>query len=179
LDYLELKENLIDVIKECHTKIGYSENAMSFYYPVKALNRFLDSNLSLNEMGNALEGFAEDVKEDLGQLKFKLEGDRYRITVPKKGSVYVNEHIPDSPFLKEFVAETIRPGCDIESILVIFNKYSEKVICKNLCNEEFEYLIYFEDGQPDHYRYCLEFEFGRAIYHRFTPKEYEALGLEG
>lgn len=41
--------------------------------------------------------------------------------------------------------------------------------------KEFDYLIYFADGKPDAYRYCIHFEDEHAIYHRFTAKEYEKM----
>jgi hypothetical protein len=38
---------------------------------------------------------------------------------------------------------------------------------------EFDYLVYFEDGVPDDYRYCITDEGCHLIYHRFTPEDYE------
>ena len=177
IDFSELYENLKDIIKECQTKIGYTDNELNFYYPVKSLNRFLDSDLTADELKEVLPEFSKYAEDTLGTLKFRLEGERFRFIIPREGSAYVHENVPDSPFLKEFIKETIRPGCDIDSVTAIFRKYSDKVICKKIENNEFEYLVYFEDGQPDSYRYCLEFEFGRAVYHRFTVKEYDSFGF--
>ena len=174
IDFSELYENLKDIIKECQTKIGYTDNELNFYYPVKSLNRFLDSDLTADELKEVLSEFSKYAEDTLGTLKFRLEGERFRFIVPREGCAYVHENVPDSPFLKEFIEETVRPGCDIDSVMEIFKKYSDKVICKKIENDEFEYLVYFEDGQPDSYRYCLEFEFGRAVYHRFTVKEYDS-----
>ena len=43
--------------------------------------------------------------------------------------------------------------------------------------DEFDYLIYFADGKPDAYRYCIHDEMGQLIYHRFTQKEFETFGF--
>lgn len=179
IDFSELYNNLTDVIKECQIKIGYTDNELNFYYPVKALQRFMEAELDIEQLNEALTDFAAYAADTLGEIRFRLEGERYRFTVPKKGAAYVRDNIPDSPFLKEFIEETVRTGCTIDSVLEIFKKYSDCVICEKTAGEdaEFEYLIYFRDGKPESYRYCLEFEFGRAVYHRFTVKEYEALQL--
>ena len=177
IDFSELYENLKDIIKECQTKIGYTDNELNFYYPIKSLNRFLDSDMTADELKEVLPAFSKYAEDTLGTLRFRLEGERFRFIVPREGGAYVHENVPDSAFLKEFIEETVRPGCDIDSVLEIFRKYSDKVVCKKIENDEFEYLVYFEDGHPDSYRYCLEFEFGRAVYHRFTVKEYESFGF--
>ena len=39
-------------------------------------------------------------------------------------------------------------------------------------SEDFDYVVYFQDGMPDDYRYCIKFEGCCVIYHRFTPKDY-------
>ena len=41
----------------------------------------------------------------------------------------------------------------------------------------FDYLVYFEDGIPDDYRYCLSLEGEHMIYHKFTPEDYEDFGF--
>ena len=42
----------------------------------------------------------------------------------------------------------------------------------------FDYLVYFEDGTPDSYRYCIKLDDdGDAVYHRFTPEDYAAFGF--
>ena len=58
-----------------------------------------------------------------------------------------------------------------DDILAVFHQFSDKVHCEKLeGNEEFDYLVYFEDGTPDSYRYCIKLDDdGDAVYHRFTP----------
>ena len=178
INFEELRDNLIDVVKECQMKIGYTDSAMSLYYPAAAVCRFLNKDIPEEELTGRLEGLNALAESQLGKIRFKKEGEKIRFTIPKEGTAYVHENVPDSPFLKDYIESTLQPGCTLDKILEVFNRYSDKVVCRPMDNEEFDYLVYFEDGKPDSYRYCLEFEFGRAVYHRFTPKEYEALGLE-
>ncbi|MBD5159206.1 MAG: DUF3877 family protein [Ruminococcus sp.] len=49
-------------------------------------------------------------------------------------------------------------------------------------NDEFNYLVYFVDGIPDEYLYCLTVEEEidghlHITYHRFTREDYEELGF--
>ena len=44
-------------------------------------------------------------------------------------------------------------------------------------NEEFDWLVYFEDGKPDAFFYCLKDDMGHVTYHRFTREDYEAFGF--
>ncbi len=48
----------------------------------------------------------------------------------------------------------------------------EKDICY-VIKEEFNYLIYFEDGTPDDSYYCFTEEGGHLIYHRFSKNAYK------
>jgi hypothetical protein len=41
-----------------------------------------------------------------------------------------------------------------------------------MTGEDFDYLVYFEDGRPDAFRYCLTQEGHHIIYHRFTADDY-------
>lgn len=50
-------------------------------------------------------------------------------------------------------------------------------IWKKTTGTGFDYLVYFEDGIPDDYRYCLSLEGEHMIYHKFTPEDYEDFGF--
>ena len=41
--------------------------------------------------------------------------------------------------------------------------------------EDFDELLYFEDGVPDEDYYCFKTEGEHLIYHRFTKEDYQAL----
>ena len=65
-------------------------------------------------------------------------------------------------------------GCTMEELLAQFHKHSDHVRVEELHNGEFDWLIEFEDGEPDEYRYCIADEGGHLTYHRFTREDYEA-----
>jgi len=179
INYQALKQNLTDVIKESQIKIGYTPNAVSLHYPVESLNGFLGTDCTIDEMKTVLKGFCEAVRPELGEIRVSIAEGKFSLTVPVQGVAYIHEHVEGSAFLIDFVAllKTAQ-NITIEDILKIFRKYSENVICKEIQDDEFSYLVYFGDGKPDDYRYCIDIDFGHAIYHRFTPSDYEALGFE-
>lgn len=174
LNFEALKKNLIDVTKEFLIKLGYAETAIGLYYPLDSLNRLIDAELSIEEMMQALQIFADFVKEPLGQISCSHEGDRFCFLIPAEGVAYVYHQTGDNDFLKAFVEQTRSCDCTIEKLLAVFSHYSDKVKCEKMKSDEFDYLVYFADGKPDDFRYCIKFECGHAIYHRFTPKDYDA-----
>ena len=40
-----------------------------------------------------------------------------------------------------------------------------------------QYLIYFEDGEPDEFYYCLDDDDFGVTYHRFTKEDYIDFGF--
>lgn len=173
-NYQALTKNLIDIIKEIQIKLGYEETSIGLYYPLDSLNRLLDTGLSSGQMQDALSNFSESVKETLGHVVCTHEGSRFCFMVPAEGVSFVYHKTADQPFLKEFIAQTARPGCTIDDFIAIFRRYSDHVVCEKMSHGEFDYLLYFENGIPDEYRYCIKFEGTHAIYHRFTKPDYEA-----
>lgn len=177
LDFKSLEKNLTDVIAESHVKLGYTKSAMGFYYPLESLNSLLGSALSPAEMEEALGSFGKFVKDRLGKVACSHKHTRFCILIPAEGMEYVHETVKDTGFLRDFIEKIQDADCDIKSIMEVFSRYSEHVKCKELHNGEFDYLLYFNDGIPDDYRYCIKFEGGHITYHRFTQKDYEALGF--
>ena len=72
----------------------------------------------------------------------------------------------------------------VEEIVDQFRKYSSKVCVKKMEQGDFDYVIYFEDGQPDEFLYCLKdggkFKWdkekypGLAEYIKYGPMAYTA-----
>ena len=56
-------------------------------------------------------------------------------------------------------------------------RFIEHVHVEKTTGTGFDYLVYFEDGIPDDYRYCLSLEGEHMIYHKFTPEDYEDFGF--
>ena len=66
----------------------------------------------------------------------------------------------------------------MDELLAIFRRHGEHVHVEALHNGEFDWLVYFEDGKPDAYCYCIADEGCHLTYHRFTKEDYEAFGFE-
>ena len=86
-------------------------------------------------------------------------------------------HFAHIGFLAAFIAAIGRHGCTMDELLAVFNRYGDRVHVEELHNGEFDWLISFEDGQPDAYRYCIADEGCHLTYHRFTKEDYEAFGF--
>lgn len=170
---------MIEVIKESQIKIGYSENPVGLYYPLMSLNRILGAELDEKGMHTLLNDFSGYSESTLGRIAVSAEGDRFCLRIPPEGVRYVHENVADSGFLTEFIGLIGSHSHDmtIEKILEVFGRYSDCVKCIPVRDDEFDYLVYFEDGNPDDYRYCIQLELGHAVYHRFTPEDLEDLGF--
>lgn len=90
----------------------------------------------------------------------------------------MHEHTDPSGFLADFIAAIGRHGCTMDELLAIFHRHGEHVHVEALHNGEFDWLVYFEDGKPDAYCYCIADEGCHLTYHRFTKEDYEAFGFE-
>ena len=178
-NFEELENNLIDVIKESQIKIGYTENPVELYYPCQALNNLLESNLDDKQMTDVLKEFSEFTRSKLGQVSSHYNENVFCLKIPAEGVKYIHENVSDSPFLVEFI-NFVRSthNATIEDVKAIFQKYSDFVVCEEFTSsDEFDYLLYFENEIPDNYRYCISFDLGHVIYHRFTPADYSQLGF--
>lgn len=175
LNFQALQRNLVDVIQEFQIKLGYAKETMGLYYPLESLNRLLDSDLDAAGMSFALQEFSIFAKKTLGDISVSRNDTRFCIRIPEDGVEYVHDKAEDTRFLKSFIEKISCCGLDINDILEVFHQYSNHVGCEKIDSEEFDYLVYFTDGIPDNFRYCIKFEGACAIYHRFTPKDYEAL----
>ena len=124
-----------------------------------------------------LDAFRAAERDTLGDIRISCDGERYCFRLPEEASEYVHEHTASSGFLYDFIDVIGRHGASIAEVEAVFHKYSDCVHIEQLVSEDFDYLMYFEDGVPDDYRYCLTDEGHHIIYHRFTPEDYEALGI--
>jgi len=171
-NYNALEQHIIDVIKEEQIKLGYRSETIRLYYPMESINSLLGKDYSLEELEDILAQFGESVSSRLGNVEHSNIDKRFCFTIPPEGVTYVHKEVEDRHFLKEFIETISNHNITMDEILGIFHKYSDKVICEKIENGEFDYLVYFQDGDPDSYRYCLKFEAGHVIYHRFTKEDY-------
>lgn len=177
LNFKALEKNLADMVEESQIKLGYARMPIGLYYPQDSICRLLGAPLDQAGLEQALEEFCSFAAERLGTISVSHEGSRFCFRIPEEGVEYVHEKRRDNGFLKEFIGAIGRHGCTFEEILAIFTRYSPHVRCEKMDAGEFDYLLYFEDGVPDDFRYCVKFEGHEAIYHRFTPGDYEALAF--
>lgn len=52
------------------------------------------------------------------------------------------------------------------------DRHADGVICENIDNGEFDYLLRFPESVGDPYYYCFKNEGCHIIYHRFLPEDY-------
>jgi len=172
MNFDRLKKNIFDFIKEQQVKLGYRKESIRLYYPLQSLNRLLATDLNENEMKQALKAFAESVKDELGTIKISSDNNRFCIFLPEEASEFIYTHTEQQGFIYDFIAAVSKHNVTIEEIIEQFRKYSDFVHVEKVNHEDFDYLVYFENGQPDDYRYCLKDEGDHIKYHRFTIEDY-------
>lgn len=177
MEYSRLEQNMIDVIQEEQVKLGYRREKIRLYYPLASLNRFLQQECDVTEMDQALEQFCGIVRPRLGELEISHEKERFCIMIPEEGVQYVHDHLTDTEFIVDFIQTIKRHDCSMEEVFAVFRKYSDHVHMEQVDHGEFDYLVYFENGMPDTYRYCLTDEGCHIIYHRYTPEDYQDFGF--
>ena len=173
MDYDKLKQNIIDVITEEQIKLGYRSESIRLYYPLSSLNRLLSENMDVRQMNQTLQQFAEEAGNLFGKIETGNKGERFCLIIPPEGADYVHGHMDRAGFIHEFIRTIEKHGCTIEELLQIFYQYSDRVHVEKTTHGGFDYLVYFEDGEPDAFRYCITDEGAHLIYHRFSPEDYE------
>lgn len=179
MDIQRLEKNLCDNILEAQIKLGYDGRPMSLNYTTSSLCHL--TGITADDTETMLSKFSEKVSPRLGEITFRPIKDGYCLTVPSEGTEYVNRNSDGSEFIRKFI-ELIRSHPTVEEVLRLFRSFSDNVTVSEVNNEEFRYLVYFTDGIPDDYRYCIsaEEEMDGSIhvtYHRFIKEDYDALGF--
>lgn len=173
VNYKRLEQNIIDVIKEEQIKLGYRSETVRLYYPLTSLNNFLITDCSEEQMQQVLTDFCDAVEEKLGRIEVTNRGERFCLAVPPEGIDYIHDHMADTEFIVDFIRTIEKHGCTMDDVFKQFYKHSEHVHIEKMNNGEFDYLVYFEDGKPDEFRYCIKDEGCHMIYHRFTVEDYK------
>lgn len=175
--YKEMKDNLVDIIKEEQAKLGYRKEIIRLYYPLGSLNHLLGSDTDVEGMKQLLSDFCEDVSEFFGKIEISNNADRFCFKIPEKGAEYVRENISDNEFICGLVELVSDHGCTIERIKEYFLGFNDDIHYEKMSNGEFDYLIYFKNGIPDKYYYCFTVEECHVIYHRFLKHDYDDFGF--
>ena len=179
MTFSKLEKNIIDVIKEEQVKLGYRSETIRLYYPILSLNRLLDTDYEVKQMTNILNSFCDHVEAKLGKIEISNQEERFCFTIPAQGVEYIHRHMGDKEFIIDFINTISKHGATIDEVLQQFYKYSDKVHVEKVSHGEFDYLVYFENGKPDDFRYCITDEGCHITYHRFTVDDYNDFHFEG
>jgi hypothetical protein len=191
-NFKALEKNLMDIIAEQQLKLGYRKEPVRLYYPVSSLRNLLyahgekkadtdsdEKEAEYRKLKNIITAYFNDegAASPLNGLEISNKGERFCLTVSPEGSEYVHnrlisEDIPEVKFLRSFLECVSHHNISLEDILAVFKSCSDAVKCESTDIPDFDYLIYFADGFPDEYMYCIKFEGEHAIYHRFTKLDY-------
>lgn len=179
MEYGALEQMLINSIKEVQVKLGYEKEAIRFYYPQHALMKILKIHKgSAQEIKAAMEGFKEAAKERLGDIRITKSQERFCFEIPPDGVAYVYSHVKDNGFLREFIETVEKPHVALEDILEVFHKYGDgKVTCLKSQEEDFDYILFFDDPSVDNYRYYIKFHENHVTYHRFLSEDAADMGI--
>ncbi len=173
----KLERNIQDMIAEQQIKLGYLEESVRLYYPLESLNGLLGVAHDAPEMVSFLGKFFHDAREKYGVVEVTEMDGRFCLCLPPRVGKYVHEHIEDYAFIRELIETVSGHGHDFEDLLAVFRKYSDCVHVESTSHGEFDYLVYFQDGLPDEFIYCISVEGDHVTYHRFTRTDFESLGL--
>ena len=103
--------------------------------------------------------------------------DGFCLAIPAEGVARVVAQAPAAAFLRDLIHTAQTPGATADDLLAAFRRHSDRVHVEPVDNDEFDLLVYFEDGVPDDFRYCIDQHDGFASYHRFSREDYEAFGF--
>ncbi len=196
MNFDRLKNHIIDMIKEEQIKLGYRSETIRLYYPLESLVKLLRGDEQIpggREAGAGVAGVSPDnpdagamqrvletefcgrVSGELGDVRVSHSGTRFCFLIPPEGAAFVHDNTAENEFLVDFIRVIGTHGCTIDQVLEQFRKHSSHVRVERRTGGDFDYLIWFADGVPDSYRYCITDEGHHLIYHRFTAEDYEEL----
>lgn len=173
MNFKNLEKNIISVIKEEQIKLGYRKEVIHLYYPLSSLNNLLHTSYDILGMAKVLTDFSDFTKDRLGNIEVSNNKERFCLTFSETAAEYVHENTPDHGFIYDFIELVSSHDTSIDQIFSLFKKYSEHVHIEKTQFEDFDYLVFFEDGEPDDYLYCLKDEGCHIIYHRFSKDDFD------
>jgi hypothetical protein len=119
--------------------------------------------------------FAKENEPEYGELQYQTANGRYKLTMPAKGMEYVKEKYQNNHFLEDLIGTLKELDTSIDTIMKVFLKYSNDVICRKANDDEFDYTVRFSDSEIDPFIYCFTFNEMGQYYHRFTEYDYKNL----
>lgn len=173
----KLEQNLSGVIAEMVLKLGLTGVPLSLNYPCASLGRMLGVEADPQALKPALDAFFATRKDLFGAAEAVPHEDGFCLTIPAEGVARVMSQAPAAAFLRDLIQTAQTPGATADDLLAAFRRHSDRVHVEPAGNDEFDLLVYFEDGVPDDFRYCIDQHDGFASYHRFSREDYEAFGF--
>ena len=172
-----LEQNLSGVIAEMALKLGLTGVPLSLNYPCASLGRMLGVADDPQALQPALDAFFAARKDLFGAAEAVPHEDGFCLTIPAEGVARVMSQAPAAAFLRDLIHTAQTPGATADDLLAAFRRHSDRVHVEPVDNDEFDLLVYFEDGVPDGFRYCIDRHDGFVSYHRFSKEDYEAFGF--
>lgn len=173
MNFSQLGKNITDVIKEQQVKLGYRSESVYLFYPLISLNRLLGTDAGPEQMEDLLVSFCMYAEPRLGGIGITRLEDRFCFVISPQGADWVHAHTDENEFIIAFVNTISRHCVTMDEVLELFHRYSDAVRVEKVDHPEYDYLVYFEKGDPDDYRYCLKSEGPHVTYHRYTPEDYQ------
>ena len=118
--YKKLERSLTDNIAEAQAKLGYSKNTMQFYYPLRTLNHFFNSEWEADEMNKALQGFIDFVAPRFGETRIEYKEHRFCFYLSEAAPTYVHEHKEKNEFIFELIQLLLKPDTSLETVTSFF-----------------------------------------------------------
>lgn len=177
MDEAALERGLCGVVLEMALKMGLTASPVALNYPMGSLRRMLGENLSPEEVREALEAFFAARRSRFGEVRLQPHEDGLCLTIPAEGVGYIVKNAPGADFLRDLIRTAQTPGVAAEDLVAAFRRHSARVHVEPVEHAEFDLLVYFEDGVPDDFRYCIDVHEGFVSYHRFSREDYEAFGF--
>ena len=171
--FSRMEAYVLDLLHEQQLKLGYRREFTRLYIPLSTLQHLLGAE----NTEDSLKSFCLAVRDTLGEIEVSHRGSRYCLGFPEQAADHVHEHMDAEGFLPALIEAVSSHECTPDKLLELFSRFGSRLHVEELSGEEFDYLVYFPDGIPNEYRYCLSFEAGHASYHRFIPEDYEEYGF--
>lgn len=173
----KFEQNLSGVIVEMALKLGLNNAPLSLNYPCASLGRMLGVEADPQALKPALEAFFAARAGLYGAVHVEPHEDGFCLAISAEGVARVVAQAPAAAFLRDLIHTAQTPGATADDLLAAFRRHSDRVHVEPAGNDEFDLLVYFEDGVPDDFRYCIDQHDGFASYHRFSREDYEAFGF--
>ncbi|MBQ1465034.1 MAG: DUF3877 family protein [Ruminococcus sp.] len=182
MNFDRLEKDITENIREAQQKLGFEHRPLHLNYISSTLCHLLGGNFSGDELAEIFRNFAEFTAKRLGNITASPIRDGFCITIPAEGTEWVHTNTTGKEFVCALVETARQKHDDIDSFLEVFRSFSDtdNVAVLNPETEEFEYLVYFKNGVPNDYRYCINTELFpdghcHITYHRFIPEDYEEM----